>query len=593
MSEKSTTHSNEENASEGLKIRKKAAPQPEPEASAPAVAPEAVSASAPPAPQAKVEPKEASSAPSLHRRVVDPKASSSQPRQQRKEEVLTSFESSTTEDFAALFEGAGNAALPKQRMYEKGEKVTGPVTLIDSRFIYVDLGGRGEARAPREQYTDEEGNLTVEVGLEYEFTVVGFGAGIELGSRLDTRSNGLEAIEDAEATGLPLMGRVTGKNKGGFTVEIAKIEAFCPVSQIDLQNAEELDVYVGQTFNFKVLEVRDGGKSVVVSRAAYLREEQEKAREEILKKLEVGAILQGTVRTVSDFGAFVNLGGVDGLVHISEMSWGTVDKPSDVVSEGQTVDVKILSIEDRGGRNGLRIGLSMKQVHEDPWGTVNERFHVGQRAKGVVVRTAPFGAFVEIAPGIDGLVHVSELSWEHVRRPEDVVKTGDRVEVEILDIDLTRQRIGLSMKNVAGDPWESVAQDFPVSSEVEGVVEKVEDFGAFINLGSITALLPRSEMDLGRNDSPHAKFRPGATVKARVLNVEVDRRRMALTLKDAADIDEQAASQPRSSGKRSSGGGGGQRGRSDRGQSGPRSYSDTSGGSFGTLGDLLKKRQKK
>jgi small subunit ribosomal protein S1 len=583
MSDKNTTRADHENASEGLKIRKKTQQAEETPSSTPARQAAAPVAAAP------VESAPKDSKPTLHRRVVDPKVNAPKSKQSpQQQDPLNSFESGTTEDFAALFESSGDAALPKQRMYEKGEKVTAPVTHIDSRFVYVDLGGRGEARAPRDQYVDEEGNLTLEIGKDHEFIVVGFGAGIELGSRLDTRSSGLGAIEDAEATGLPLMGRVTGKNKGGFTVDIAKFEAFCPVSQIDLQNAEELDVYVGQTFNFKVLEVRDGGKSVVVSRAAYLRDEQEKARAEIMEKLEIGAIMQGTVRKVSDFGAFVDLGGVDGLVHISEMSWSNVSKSSDVVSEGDNVDVKILSIEDRGGRNGLRIALSMKQVLENPWGSANERFHVGQRIKGMVVRTAQFGAFVEIAPGIDGLIHVSELSWEHVRRAEDVVKTGDQVEVEILDIDLTRQRISLSMKNVQGDPWDDVVADFPIASEVNGIVEKIEDFGAFINLGTITALLPRSEMNLGSNDSPHAKFRQGATITARVLSVEVDRRRMALTMKDAADINEQS-SRPRPSGG----------GKSDRnqggGNSGPRHYSDDTGagGSFGTLGDLLKRRQQK
>ena len=578
MSEKTTTDATQEG--EGLKIRKK--PQQEQEVTSTESAQADVVEQAP---EQEVQAEE--KAPALHRRVVDPKAAPKASAPRKEEAPATSFESGTTEDFAALFESAGDQALPSRRHYNKGDKVTGPVTLIDSRYIYVDLGGRGEARAAREQYEDEEGNLTLEVGQDHEFIVIGFSGGIELGNRLEARSNGLEALEEAEATGLPLMGRVTAKNKGGFTVEIAKVEAFCPVSQIDLHNADELDVYVGQTFNFKVMEIRENGRNVVVSRAAYLRDQQEEARKETMEKLEIGAVLQGTVRSISDFGAFVNLGGVDGLVHISEMSWGSVDKPSDVVSDGQTVDVKVLSVEDRGGRNGLRISLSMKQVHEDPWNSINERFHVGMQVDGVVVRTAAFGAFVEIAPGIDGLVHVSELSWEHVRRTDDVVKVGDKVKVEILDIDVTRQRIGLSMKNVSGDPWDKVVDDFPIGSEVTGFVEKVEDFGAFVNLGQVTALLPRSEMQLSNNETPHARFKPGSEVTARVLNVEPDRRRMALTLKEEVDAEAAAAATAKRSGRSNTG-------RSGKSSSqGPRSYSDTSGGSFGTLGDLLKLRNDK
>ena len=585
MSDKST--SPEEQPSEGMKIRKRAD---SPEMSSPET-PEAAPAAEPPTAQTSAEHEpladdhEAASPPP-RRRVVDPSKRPEPSRSTAQDEPLRSFEQSSTDDFAALFEQSGAEAMPTRRTYDKGEKVTAPVTHIDSRYVYVDLGGRGEARAPREQYLDEEGEVTLEIGQEYEFTVVGFGSGIELGSKLDGRANGLDAVEEAEATGLPLSGRVTGKNKGGFTVEVAGLEAFCPVSQIDLHNAEELDIYLGQTFLFKVMEVRDRGRSVVVSRAAHLREERDKAREETMKRVVPEAILEGEVRSISDFGAFVNLGGVDGLVHVSEMSWGNVDKPSDVVSKGQTVEVKVLKVEEGSGRNGPRIALSMKQVHEDPWNTVNERFHIGQRVKGTVVRTAPFGAFVELSPGIDGLVHVSELSWEHVRRTEDVVQAGDRVEVELLDIDLARQRIGLSMKNIASDPWDDAEQEYPVGQEVEGTVEKVEDFGAFIKLGQFTALLPRSEMELGRNETPHSKMRPGATVKARVLRVEPELRRMALTLKDEVDLSSSAAPPARASGGEQQGGA------SHRGAQSQRGYSDTgAGGSFGTLGDLLKRRQ--
>lgn len=574
--------SQDEKSQDGLKIRKKQAAA-------------AVTAEAPaePAAQAedvkKAEPGFDTS--KLSRRVVDPRTSAGAAPKARKPAPQTTFEAEvSTQDFAAMFEGGADASakVPERRFFDLGEQIEAQITHIDARYIFVDLGTRGEARAPRSQYEDEEGNLEVEVGQTHSFFILKFTReGIEVGKQLDTRQSGLGAIEDAMTTGLPLQGRVTSKNKGGFVVEVGGVEAFCPVSQIDLHNADELDVYLNQTFSFKVLEVRDNGRSVVVSRAAQLREEAAKQREATLAQIEPGAILTGIVRSISDFGAFINLGGVDGLVHISEMSWGNTSKPSDIVTQGESVEVKVLEIEQRPGKNSPRISLSMKQVQEDPWGTVNERFHTGMQLEGVVVRTAPFGAFVEIAPGIDGLVHVSQMSWEHVRRAEDVVRVGDSVSVEILDIDLIRQRISLSMKSVQGDPWSKAEEDFPIGAEVEGVVEKIEDFGVFVNLGTVTALLPRSEMSLGRNETPHTKGRKGATLKARVLSVDTERRRMALTLRDAEDIAQDDRRPARRDDSRSS-----KRSQRDSSAGSQRSYSDSPAGSFGTLGDLLKSRKK-
>ena len=603
MGENTPNGTKEESAAEGLKVRRKAEEAETPSTEATETAPETTQA-APEAPAATSEAPEGDSeqgfSPSqLSRRVVDPKEGGPAKREETKppESLRTFDDDATTSDFATLFE-EGGAKAPERRMFEMGDKVTAPVTHVDSRFVYVDLGGRGEARAPRGQYENEEGELEVTEGESYEFTVLRFTSeGIEIGKRLDLRSQGVSALEDAQAAGVPLQGRVTGRNKGGFTVDVAGVEAFCPVSQIDLHNAEDLDVYLNETFQFLVMEVRDGGRSVVVSRAAIMREEAAKRRAETMAKLKPGEITTGVIRSLSNFGAFVNLGGVDGLVHISELSWGSVDKPSDVVKEGQTVEVKILDISQREGERSPRISLSMKQAQEDPWADIGETVHVGKTIKGTVTRLAPFGAFVEIKPGVDGLVHVSEMSWDHVRRPADVASVGDSVEVEVLDVDLARQRIGLSMKSASGDPWSNVAGEYPVGDSVEGTVEKIEDFGVFISLGEgITALLPRSEMELGRDETPHTKARAGQAITARVLRVEPERRRMALTLRqgDLSEASERSGGgggggdgrrPPRSNDDR---GRGGRRDRNDRGSSGGnRSYNDAQGG-VGTLGDLLK-----
>ena len=512
------------------------------------------------------------------RRVVNPHASS-EPASMAEVEEEVEVEVVTTDDFAAMFEGAGGFAAPERRRVELGDKIEGQIVHIDKSFVFVDMGGRGEGRAPRSHYVDEqgeEGALLVSVGETREFYVLKFTReGVVLGEHLDASGAGLEALEQAEASGLPLEGRVASRNKGGYVVEFGGVEAFCPISQIDLYRVEEdnLDQYLEKTYRFRVVEVRDGGRSVVVSRAALLREEAEERKKETMAKLQVGDVLTGTVRNIRDFGAFVDLGGVDGLVHISELSWGGVETPGEVVSLGDQVEVKVLEIEPREDKDP-RIGLSIRQAQSDPWETVNEKFQVGQRVQGRVARTAHFGAFVELDSGIDGLVHVSELSWEHVARTDAIVKVDDQVEVEILDIDILRRRISLSMKALAGDPWGDAVKDFPVGSEITGAVEKVEDFGAFIALGGgVTALLPRSEMALGRAQTPHGAYKVGAVVSARVLTVEPDRRRMALTVREDADFDgtSSAPSNDRPSAPRKEAG-----------------YREAPGGGFGTLGDLLK-----
>ncbi len=490
----------------------------------------------------------------------------------------------TTADFEALLAGeAGATAAPKQAEIAPGDRIKGTVITVGEKFVFVEIGSsKIEGVANREDYQSEEGELEVAPGDELEFYVLSTSADeIRLGKKLGGREGAMEAIEQAHATGVPIQGRVVDTNKGGYEVEIAGVRAFCPISQIELGYTEEPQVHVGATYRFRVEKVDEGGRNVVVSRSALLEEEQAARRQETLESLKEGAVVTGKVTRVVDFGAFVDIGGVEGLVHVSELAHGYFDKPKDVVSEGDTVEVKILNIEQQ--RNGdLRIGLSRKATEGNPWDEVNKKFSVGQHVEGEVVRLAPFGAFVEISPGVDGLVHVSEMSWkEHVKHPRDVVSPGDRIMVEIQDIDMARQRISLSMKGVEGDPWDSAAERYPTGSEVTGTVENVEDFGAFVRLDSgITALIPRSEMELPSGVTPHRKYAVGSEATVRVLNVDSAARKMALTEKAAGDI--QQTARPEKSQK------------SQPSQSaGSRSFTDDSGGGFGTLGDLLGDKLKK
>ena len=469
------------------------------------------------------------------------------------------------EDFEAML--AESAGIPAAPQLSTGDKVDGTVTSVGEKWIYIDLGSGREGVARRDDFQDDDGETTVQAGTTRSFFVLGTRDGtITLGDQLSTRESALDAIETAAQSGVPLNGRITGKNKGGFEVDLGGVQAFCPISQIELGYTENADEHLGRSYKFRVMEVRDGGRSIVVSRAELLREEQARAAEKTLENIEAGMEIEGTITRVADFGAFVDVGGVEGLIHVSELGFGHVDNPADVVSEGEKVRVKVLSIEE--GERGLRIGLSMKETMEDPWEAAIKDVYAGAKLSGTVNRIEPFGAFVEVAPHVEGLVHVSEMSWEkHVKRPSDVVSVGQVIAVEVLDVDLPRRRISLSMKAAAGDPWNDVTDRFVVGQEVTGTVENIEDFGVFVNLAGVTALLPRSEMGLSGSATPHAMFARGGEVTARVLAIEPARRRMSLTLKSADAVADDAGA-------------------------GPRSYADEGTTGLGTLGDLLKDKLK-
>lgn len=483
----------------------------------------------------------------------------------------------TTDDFAALL-ASSDDALPERRYYEVGDVVEGRVLEVGQSSIFVSLGGGYEAVAQREAYLDESGVPTLSVGDEASFYVLSTRGGITLGKDMGGLHQGIAALEVAQESGVPISGRVAATNKGGYEVEIQGVMAFCPLSQIDVAFTEDPNEHVGKTYLFKVTQVRDGGRSVVLSRSAAIKEEREVRAREVLAKIAPGQQWSGKVTRVADFGAFVDLGGIEGLIHVSELSHAFFDRASDVVKAGDEVQVEVLSIEPGKGDKGPRISLSAKSAQHDPWLNVNERYAVGQKCPGTIVRLAPFGAFVELEPGVEGLIHVSQMSWKRrVTHPSDVVSVGQRVEVEIQDIDLLRKRIGLSMKSATDDPWNLAAETLTPGTEVKGVVESVEEFGAFVRLESgLTALLPKSEMLLARDATVQRKYAKGQEIAARVLRVEVERRRIALTLKSADEI-EATPAQTRPA--------------SQATPPAPAPDAGLTSGRFGTLGDLLKSRK--
>jgi len=487
---------------------------------------------------------------------------------------LAADESATTEDFAEMFEQSG--AEPEQRDYETGDHIEGEIIEIGDRYIFVQLDPQTEGAAKRREFENEEGELEMEFGETREFYVTDVDTDeIYLGEQLEGNQGSIDAIVQAHENGVPVEGKVTGTNKGGFEVEIHGVDAFCPISQIELGFTEDKEAHVGATYRFKVSEVEDGGDTVVVSRAELLQEERAEKAKQTLESLEEGQVVEGIITRTTGFGAFVDLGGVEGLVHISELSHRTFDQASEVVEEGETVEVEILDIELPDDEDDdPRISLSRKSTESDPWATVNEKFAVGESVEGDVVRNAPFGSFVEIAPGVEGLVHVSEMSWtEHVKTPDDVVEPGEKVTVRIQDIDIADRRLSLSMREAEGHPWDDVRDEYQVGAVVEGEVENIEDFGVFVKLPTgITALIPRSEMSLPSGATPFRVFNEGERVEARILNIDEAERKMALTPIDDQGDDGEASEE----------------GDEDEITKTPTpdEASDTGGG-FGTLGDMV------
>ena len=417
---------------------------------------------------------------------------------------------------AALQQGVGAGSV------SVGDVILGTIAEIHGDIVLVDVGGKSEAVLAREEL--EQPGL----GDPVEVVVTGIGEQIEVSHRLAVEQKLKDVLVDAAQTGEPVEGKVGGRRKGGFDVIVAGIRGFCPMSQIDAARGEDLDVHLGQTYSFKVLEYDADNGNLVVSRAALQREEREKHREEAWRRLEEGAIVEGTVRSLQDFGAFVDLGGVDGLVHVTEISHQRVGKPADVLTIGQTVEVKILGLE----REKNRISLSIKQTQADPWETVPERFPVGSAFEGKVGRKAPFGIFVELEPGLDGLLHVSQFPPGLDPNSEEFVE-GATINGWIKDVDRDAHRVGLTLRRLPDrDPWERIGMRYQEGQAIEGTVEHGADFGVFVELEpGVSALIPMSESGLDRGADPREHFKPGQKVKAKIMSVDESRQRISLSLK--------------------------------------------------------------
>ncbi len=331
------------------------------------------------------------------------------------------------------------------------------------------------------------------------------------------------------ARGSNIEARVVSTNKGGLELEMAGgIRAFMPASQIDLHHVEDLEQFISQKVHATVREIDRRGKRVILSRRRYLEVQRNRKRDELLKDLTVGQTRQGTVMRITDFGAFVDLGGLDGLLHISDMSYSRTEKPQDIVKSGQQITIKVLTVEEEGKR--IRLGL--KQTAPDPWQSLDARLHVGDQVTGRVVRLANFGAFVEIEPGVDGLLPVSEMSWKRIGHPNQICKEGEVLKVSVLQIDIEKRRLSLSLKQVHGNPWQDAGQKFAVNQVVEGKVVQTTAFGAFVELETgIEALAHISQLANSRVESVEAVVKVGETRQFRIIGIEPQDRKISLSIR--------------------------------------------------------------
>jgi len=434
--------------------------------------------------------------------------------------------------FQELFEA--NPVTPRQD-YRPGDTVAGQVVKISEETIFVDLGGKSEGVVDAVEFLDKEGAMTLKVGDSVELKVASVSDAVILSKGIKVKgAQAAELLQDAYRSGLPVEGRVTGVNKGGFEVDISGWRAFCPISQIDLGYCEKPEEHLGARYTFRIQEFKEKGKNVVVSRRALLEEAREKAAREVLKTLKPGDRMEGTVTRLMNYGAFVDIGGVEGMLHISELAHYRVRHPSEVIQQGQQVRVLVTQVE-AGADGRPRLSFSMKALEPTPWEKGLE-FREGQVVRGKVTRLMDFGAFVELAPGVEGLVHVSEISYERISHPKKLLQEGQDLEVRILAIDQDRKRISLSAKEAgAFAPGEedsgAAAQGGRVALEIgavlNGRVEKVFPGGLRLRLPDagpgVSGFLPQEELGLGAKEDPKKKFPPGTTLRVTVISTDEEK----------------------------------------------------------------------
>jgi len=431
----------------------------------------------------------------------------------------------------------------RPKKYSQGQKIKGKIARISDEWIFVDLGGgKSEGVIAKSELEDEQGQITVVEGdeLEAQFLYLQEGE-IVLTTKVGGAKANKKQLEDAFRGHIPVEGYIVGEIKGGLEVKVSGVRAFCPSSHIELRRGGNLSKYIGKRLLFNILEYKEGGRNIILTRREILEEEQGKKIANLKESLQIGQEISGMVRSIQNFGAFIDLGGLDGLIPVSEMSWGRIENPSEVLKVGQRVQAKITSID----WDKQRISLTLKHTQVDPWLTVSQRYEEGTWLQGTVVRLTEFGAFVELEPGVDGLVHISNLNVEqHVKHPKEVVEIGQKIDVRILKVDEQGRRISLTMEPERVNPFKNGELGFKEGDLFEGKVESVKPYGIFVKLPSgLTGLVPNEEMGTSKGAKHSQMFKVGAPMNVVVVGIDMENEKVRLSRKSAMDTTEKQIAQ--------------------------------------------------
>ncbi len=433
-------------------------------------------------------------------------------------------------DFEAALEEYLNADFGD---IDDGSIVKGEVVKVDENTVLVDVNFKSEGQIPADEFRDKEGALTVEVGDKVDVFVVRKDeteGTIILSREKAKRMQLFDRLEEIQEKDDTIHGKIVRRIKGGYTVDLGGLEAFLPGSHVDLRPVPDMDALVGEEYDFRVLKINRRRSNVIVSRRVLLEEERESKRTELLKTLEEGQVVQGIVKNITEYGVFVDLGGVDGLLHITDMSWKRIKHPKEMVKLGQELELKVLNFD----KESKKVSLGLKQLVPDPWEDITSKYPEGMRLNGKVTNLVDYGAFVELEPGVEGLVHISEMSWTRkLRHPSQMVKVGDEVEVVILGVDPDKKRISLGMKQVRPNPWDLVAEKYPEGAVLEGTIKNITEFGVFIGIeDGIDGLIHVSDISWTKKiRHPEELFSGGDVVRAKVLTVDKENEKFTLGIK--------------------------------------------------------------
>ncbi|MFW5489568.1 MAG: 30S ribosomal protein S1 [Desulfovibrio sp.] len=445
--------------------------------------------------------------------------------------MTTDFESM---DFEAALEDYLNADFGD---LEEGSIVSGEVVKIDKDHVLVDVNFKSEGQLPAAEFIDAEGNCTVEVGDKIDVFVVNKNENegtITLSRERAKRMKLFDKLEDVQQADQTITGRIIRRVKGGYTVDMDGIEAFLPGSHVDLRPVPDMDALVGQEFEFRVLKINRRRSNVIVSRRVLLEEQRDEMRSQLLEDLEEGQNITGKVKNITEYGVFVDLGGLDGLLHITDMSWKRIKHPKEMVQLGDEMELKVLSFD----RDSNKVSLGLKQLVPDPWENIASKFPQDTKLTGKVTNLVDYGAFVELEPGVEGLVHISEMSWTRkLRHPSQMVSAGEDVEVIILGVDQDKKRISLGMKQVKPNPWDVVAEKYPEGTILEGAIKNITEFGLFIGIeDGIDGLIHVSDISWTKKvRHPGEMFKVGDMVQAKVLTVDKENEKFTLGVKQLTD----------------------------------------------------------